>query len=310
MKQRFSLVIMAVIVTVLLVSPLWAKPEVVAITPCDDIQPTVLVRTTVPGPANPAVGNPNPVVVKAEAKAEGNKTLVLVVVPGTVKATKSYHAPKNRPYYAPRPNKVQRCATVTPAVIKDSFNTTTFATPPVSPATKTDPLTAEERQNRMMGWFIVLGLVVVAAAVTAIIGMMGANGIKQQQQQTQQGQTNQVATGLANQANFTPAPGRKVTINAVIHPNGGGVIRAESDDTAMVAAQTQQAVAQAQQPQRITVKCKGTGGRRGGKVKKDVIMDAESYQATVKALDKVLYARVPGGQQTQQGQQPPQNPAA
>lgn len=106
-----------------------------------------------------------------------------------------------------------------------------FVTPPGEAAPS--PADAGERKNRMDSGWIVLGIVLIAAIV-GVVAIITANQKNLAEQATRQGQTNQLAVALGNQAPFAPAQGRKVSINASIFPNGGGVIRADSDDKPVV----------------------------------------------------------------------------
>lgn len=116
--------------------------------------------------------------------------------------------------------------------VVNSYNTYKFVTPPAQSGTTT-PATAGERENSMIGW-IILGLVIIFGAALGFYGI-GTNSARQiAEQNTRQAQSAQLATALMNQAPFQPTPGRKVSINTSILPNGGGVVRADADDKPVV----------------------------------------------------------------------------
>lgn len=124
-----------------------------------------------------------------------------------------------------------------PVIIKtpvNSYNKTniTFTAPPGDPKPERPP-TKEEIQERrdsaMLGW-IVLIIAIVAATIAGIVAITGSNGVRNQEQRTRQAQANQLATALTNQVPYVPAAGRKVSISANIFPDGGGLVRAESNE--------------------------------------------------------------------------------
>ena len=79
------------------------------------------------------------------------------------------------------------------------------------------------------GW-IALYIGLAAGAAIAIIAIVLSNGRQVLVQQTRQAQAAQLGTALANQAPYLPAAGRDVDINASIFPDGGGVVRARSNE--------------------------------------------------------------------------------
>lgn len=108
-----------------------------------------------------------------------------------------------------------------------------FTAPPADQTANNQPLPAaqirEERKTKMIGW-VILGLTVAATTAIAIYAIASTTHCRVEEQQTRQAQAAQLGTALTNQAPFTPAQGRLVSISTSIFPTGGGIVRATSDE--------------------------------------------------------------------------------
>lgn len=111
-----------------------------------------------------------------------------------------------------------------PVVINNNF------TMPPSESANSSPAKPEERSSGMIAGWVILGLLVAGAIAIAFYAIASSAGVRRQEQLTRQQQAAQLGAALANQAPYLPSPGREVAISATIHPDGGGIVRANARD--------------------------------------------------------------------------------
>ena len=131
------------------------------------------------------------------------------------------------------PKTVPTPASTTPVIVNivpPAASPAPAATPPPSggPTSTPAPAPAEGGQPMGIGWMIVVSLAIAAGAAIVIMATVLSNG----RQVTRQAQAAQLAGALANQAPYVPSPGREVEMNVSIFPDGGGVVRARSNERA------------------------------------------------------------------------------